>query len=59
VGYEKRLKVLGLTTLETRMLGGDLTEVFKIVNIVVNRRGDLPTTKRKLVVINLRVSTKS
>jgi len=30
VGYEERLKILGLTTLETR-LGGDLIAVFKIL----------------------------
>jgi len=31
MGYEEILKILGLTTLETRRLRGDLTEVFKIL----------------------------
>jgi len=31
MGYEKRLKILGLTTLETRRLREDLIEVFKIL----------------------------
>ena len=31
MGYEERLKILGLITLETRRLGGDLMEVFKIL----------------------------
>ena len=31
MGYEERLKILDLTTLETRMLRGDLIEVFKIL----------------------------
>ena len=30
--YEKRLKVLGLTTFETRMLRADLIQVFKILH---------------------------
>ena len=30
--YEERLKECGLTTLETRRLGGDQIEVFKILN---------------------------
>ena len=30
-GYEDRLRILGLTTLETRFLWGDLIEVFKIL----------------------------
>ena len=29
--YEERLKVLGLTTFETRMLSADLIQVFKIL----------------------------
>jgi len=29
--YEERLDLLGLTTLEERRLGGDMTEVFKIL----------------------------
>ena len=32
LSYEERLKECGLTTLETRRLGGDQTEVFKILN---------------------------
>ena len=32
ISYEMRLKECGLTTLETRRLGGDQTEVFKILN---------------------------
>jgi len=31
MGYEERLKILGLTTLETRRLRWDLIEVFKII----------------------------
>jgi len=31
MGYEERLKILGLTTLETRRLTGGLIEVFKIL----------------------------
>ena len=30
-GYEDRLRILGLTTLETRFLWVDLIEVFKIL----------------------------
>jgi len=30
--YEQRLKVLGLTTFETRMLREDLVQVFKILH---------------------------
>ena len=32
LSYEERLKECGLTTLETRRLGGDQIEVFKILN---------------------------
>ena len=32
ISYEMRLKECGLTTLETRRLGGDQIEVFKILN---------------------------
>jgi len=31
MGYEERLKILGLTMLETHRLSGDLIEVFKIL----------------------------
>jgi len=31
MGYEERLKILGLTTLETQSLRGDLIKVFKIL----------------------------
>ena len=34
--YEKRLKKIGLTTLETRRVRGDLIEVFKILNKLEN-----------------------
>ncbi len=30
--YEKRLEILGLTTLETKTLRGDLIEVYKIIH---------------------------
>ena len=36
LGYEERLKQCGLTTLETRRLTGDQTEVFKILNVYEN-----------------------
>ena len=32
LAYEERLKVCGLTTLETRQIRGDQIEVFKILN---------------------------
>ena len=32
LSYEERLKICGLTTLETRRLRGDQIEVFKILN---------------------------
>ena len=36
LSYEERLKECGLTTLETRSLRGDQTEVFKILNSYKN-----------------------
>ena len=36
LSYEERLKECGLTTLETRRLRGDQTEVFKILNVYEN-----------------------
>jgi len=36
LSYPERLKALGITALETRRLGGDLIEVFKIVKGFLN-----------------------
>ena len=36
LSYEERLKECGLTTLETKQLRGDQTEVFKILNVHEN-----------------------
>jgi hypothetical protein len=36
ISYEMRLRECGLTTLETRRLGGDQIEVFKILNVYEN-----------------------
>jgi len=40
--YDKRLKKLGLTALETRRLRGNLTEVFKILKGYDNIGEDRP-----------------
>ena len=39
MSYPERLKILGLTTLESRRLRGDLTEVFKIVKGFITLTG--------------------
>ena len=36
LGYEERLKIMGLTTLETRRIRADLIEVYKVIKQLEN-----------------------
>ena len=47
LSYDERLKECGLTTLETRRLRGDHTEVFQILNCYENINKNILSHSRK------------